>query len=111
MIRTILILTIFLLFSGNEFAGNSDKAIIPTPAQEAFMKLKHGMLIHFGINTFNDKEWSYGDLLYNLEEDPNETTNLIDKYPRVANELKLKMEQFIDNLGSLPTPKIQTYIK
>ncbi len=54
---------------------------------------------------------SHGDLLYNLEEDPNETTDLIDKYPKEASELKLKMEQFIDNLGSLPKPKTQTYLK
>jgi alpha-L-fucosidase len=62
MIKTILILTVFLLCSASEFAGNSDKDIIPSPTQEAFMKLKFGMFIHFGINTFNDKEWSYGDL-------------------------------------------------
>lgn len=31
-------------------------------SQQAFMDLKYGMFIHFGINTFNDKEWSYGDL-------------------------------------------------
>jgi alpha-L-fucosidase len=34
----------------------------PTPAQRRFMDLKFGLFIHFGINTFNDAEWSKGDL-------------------------------------------------
>lgn len=54
---------------------------------------------------------AHGDLLYNLEEDPNETTNLIDQYPEVTKEMRLKMDRFVDNLGSLPEPKTQTYTK
>jgi len=36
----------------------------PTPSilQKSFMDLKFGMLIHFGINTYYDKEWSDGTL-------------------------------------------------
>ena len=34
----------------------------PTSAQKSWMDLHFGMFIHFGINTYYDKEWSYGDL-------------------------------------------------
>lgn len=34
----------------------------PTEAQKAWMDLKFGMFIHFGINTYYDREWSDGDL-------------------------------------------------
>ncbi|MCS7005661.1 MAG: alpha-L-fucosidase [Cytophagales bacterium] len=34
----------------------------PTPAQRRWMQLKFGMFIHFGINTYYDKEWSDGTL-------------------------------------------------
>jgi len=35
---------------------------LPDKAQKAWMDLKFGMFIHFGINTFYDTEWSNGDL-------------------------------------------------
>ena len=62
MKRIFLIFTALLLSKGHLPAQNNRNDILPTPAQEAFMNLKYGMFIHFGINTFNDKEWSYGDL-------------------------------------------------
>ncbi len=34
----------------------------PNPTQKAQIARKYGMFIHFGINTFNDKEWSDGTL-------------------------------------------------
>lgn len=34
----------------------------PTPDQQAMADLKYGMFMHFGINTFNNKEWSNGTL-------------------------------------------------
>ncbi len=34
----------------------------PTQAQQAWMALKFGMFIHFGINTYYDVEWSDGTL-------------------------------------------------
>jgi len=54
---------------------------------------------------------AHGDLLYNLEEDPGETTNLIEIYPKVAEEMKMKMHKFINSLGTLPEPKIKTYAR
>ena len=34
----------------------------PTPAQQAWMDMKSGLFIHFGINTYYDTEWSDGTL-------------------------------------------------
>ncbi|WP_020529975.1 alpha-L-fucosidase [Flexithrix dorotheae] len=42
-----------------EVQGNE---ILPTAAQKTWMDLHFGMFVHFGINTFYDKEWSDGSL-------------------------------------------------
>jgi alpha-L-fucosidase len=34
----------------------------PTPAQRRYLDLQLGMMLHFGINTYYDKEWSDGTL-------------------------------------------------
>ena len=34
----------------------------PTPAQRRYLDLRLGMMLHFGINTYYDKEWSDGTL-------------------------------------------------
>jgi alpha-L-fucosidase len=34
----------------------------PNPSQQAQINRKYGMFMHFGINTFNNKEWSDGTL-------------------------------------------------
>ncbi len=41
-----------------------DKVYIPapSPAQRAWMDMRFGMFIHFGINTYYDREWSDGTL-------------------------------------------------
>jgi arylsulfatase A-like enzyme len=49
---------------------------------------------------------AHGELLFNLKEDPNETINLIEQYPDTAEMLKKRMEDYIDNLGNIPPPKI-----
>ena len=37
-------------------------ALLPNDCQKALINRKYGMFIHFGINTFNDIEWSNGKL-------------------------------------------------
>ncbi|MEG2396121.1 MAG: alpha-L-fucosidase [Oscillospiraceae bacterium] len=39
-----------------------EPSIMPNAAQIAQIERKYGMFIHFGINTFNDTEWSDGTL-------------------------------------------------
>lgn len=47
----------------NEVIGrNDDTTVLPTPQQKAWMDLKFGMFIHWGVNTYHDKEWSDGTL-------------------------------------------------
>lgn len=45
-------------------AKDSDEKVVvePTAAQKAWLELGFGMFVHFGINTFNDAEWSDGTL-------------------------------------------------
>ena len=46
----------------NQVEGESSKMINPVKSQKDWMDLKFGMFIHFGINTYYDKEWSDGTL-------------------------------------------------
>lgn len=42
---------------------SGEKVVVkPTPAQTAWLDLKFGLFIHYGINTYNDAEWSDGTL-------------------------------------------------
>jgi len=42
--------------------STNELKVVPTPQQKAWMDLHFGMFIHFGINTYYDKEWSDGTL-------------------------------------------------
>lgn len=64
-----------------------DDGIKPDAYQQKWMDLKFGMFIHFGINTFYDKEWSDGTL------DPaafNPVDIDTDEWCRVAKEAGMK---------------------
>lgn len=39
-----------------------EPSLVPTPGQKAQIARKFGMFLHFGINTFNNTEWSDGTL-------------------------------------------------
>jgi alpha-L-fucosidase len=59
----------------------------PNAFQKAWMEMKFGMFVHFGINTYYDKEWSDGTL------DPirfNPTHLDTDQWCRVAKEAGMK---------------------
>lgn len=71
---------IFLIFIINTTFAQND-------TQKSFMALKYGMFIYFGINTFNDKEWSYGDLPLNSF---NPATIDTDQWCRAAKDAGMK---------------------
>jgi alpha-L-fucosidase len=50
-------------FAGRQGTDSiEDNVASPTPLQQAWMDLGFGLFIHFGINTYYDKEWSDGTL-------------------------------------------------
>lgn len=57
------ILSLLLLFSLTTAKAQEIRpSTHPNAAQKAMFKRGYGMFIHFGINTFNEKEWSDGTL-------------------------------------------------
>lgn len=54
-------------------------------------------------------EWQTPELLFDLEKDPYETTNLVDSLPEVAGEMRARMKAFETQLGEVPEPKTQRY--
>ncbi|MEL7120956.1 MAG: alpha-L-fucosidase [Bacteroidota bacterium] len=80
----------FLIGNSNEQVISNQQIIEnaePTKAQKKWMDLGFGMFIHFGINTFYDKEWSEGDL------DPtafNPTAIDTDQWCKVAKKAGMK---------------------
>ena len=51
----------FAVFSGAIAFGSVFGAPVPTPQVQHFLDLEVVAIVHFGLNTFADKEWGYGD--------------------------------------------------
>ncbi len=70
-----------------DFVGVRDsewKLLIPNRKPEG----KHRFMTDFGTNDYE---------LYNLRQDPNETTNVVDKFPKVVAQLKALHAQMYDS--------------
>jgi len=68
-------------------AGVTGASPVPTDVQKRWMEMKFGMFIHFGINTYYDKEWSDGTLDIS-KVNPIELDT--DQWCRVAKEAGMK---------------------
>ncbi len=78
----------------NMLENNTMNEEMPEPdaAQKAWMKLNFGMFIHFGINTYYDKEWSDGTLDHSVY---NPTGLDTDQWCRVAKAAGMKYIVFV----------------
>ena len=59
----------FTLFAGIVLGLSACKSVeapvailpVPTPKQVEWQKMETYAFVHFGLNTFNDREWGFGD--------------------------------------------------
>jgi len=58
-----LLVCLFFISGGMVFSQNAPKpyGVLPTPTQLAWHEMEMYCLIHFGVDTYTDKEWGYGD--------------------------------------------------
>lgn len=57
-----LLVCLFLISGGVGFAqAPKPYGVLPTPTQLAWHEMEMYCLIHFGVDTYTDKEWGYGD--------------------------------------------------
>jgi alpha-L-fucosidase len=76
--KTILTALCFLLFLPVQSYAQNFADLKPSPQQTEWQEMEIGVLIHFGLNTFTDKEWGDGTV-----------------DPKVFNPVKLDAEQWV----------------
>lgn len=76
-----MILLVSLFFSCKTMEAPQAVYPIPQPKQVEWQKMETYAFIHFGLNTFNDREWGYGD-----------------SDPKTFNPVKLDCEQWAKTL-------------
>ena len=76
--KTYVGLPLLLLMAGAQALGQNFPEIKPSPQQVEWQDLEMGVIVHFGLNTFTDKEWSDGTI-----------------DPRVFNPKQLDPEQWV----------------
>ena len=75
-----LLLCILLVLS----CSGTKKTIRPTPGQQAMIDRKYGMFLHYGMNTYLDKEWSDGTTPASAVNPPDEVAAKIENWVATA---------------------------
>ena len=61
LILTLLFVSLFAVGQSKKAAAPAPHGALPSPAQVKWQQMEYYMFIHFGPNTFTDKEWGHGD--------------------------------------------------
>lgn len=61
MKNSFLLLCLFAMIACNQSAVYNANSVVPSPKQIAYQQMELVGFIHFGMNTFTNKEWGYGN--------------------------------------------------